>query len=165
MRGFSIIEIIVYVAILSFISVTAVETIILMNSSLSQIRTIRILNSASSGTMERMARTIRDAKSVNVGSSIFDSSPGVLSLTGSESSPVVYRFSVSGGGLLLDTGGIQTVLTPPGVMVSNLVFRLITNGSISQAVKVEFTIAASNGRATTTQNFYDTILLRNSYAE
>ena len=164
MRGFSIIEIVVYIAVLSVISVTAVETIIVMNTSLIQIRTTRTLSNAASGTIERMARTIRDSKFVNVSSSIFDTSPGVLSLTGSGSSPATYRFSVSRGGLLLDTGGSQTVLTPPGVVVTNLVFRLIANSSVSQAIKIEFTIAASNGHATTTQNFYDTVLLRNSYA-
>ncbi len=163
-NGFSLLEIIIYIAVFAFVSVVAVETILLVTSSLGRIRVVRTLNTASSSAMERMTRTIRDAKIINAGSSTFNTSPGVLSLTGSETPAITYRFSVSGGGLVLDAGGVETALTPPGVAVTNLVFRSIANGTVSKAIKIELTIAASNGKATSSENVYNTVILRNSYA-
>lgn len=164
-KGFSLIEVVVYIAVLAGISTIAVGSLLRVNAALAQVRAIRSLNGAGTSALERLIRVTRDAKSVNEGSSTFDVSPGALSLTGSESPAVTYGFSVSGGGLLLDTGATQTVLTPPNVAVTNLVFRSITNGTVSRAVKIELSLAVSSHRATTTQNYYSTVILRNSYAQ
>lgn len=161
MRGFSLIETVVYIAILAVISVIAVNTLLLIHSSLAEIRATRVLNAAAAVAMERTIRTIRDAKAVNVSASTLDSSPGLLSLTGSEPTPLTYVFSRDANGALILNG---SALTPPGVMVMNLIFRRIVAGTISEAIKVELTVAASSGRATTTQNFYGTAVLRNSYS-
>ena len=163
--GFTLIEIIVYIAILAVVSVLAVNMLLEIQLSLGEIRVTRNLSAAASVAMERMARTIRDAKSVNAGASTFNASPGVLTLTGSETPAQTHRFLVSGGALMADGGSPPSdTLTPSGVLITNLVFRLITPSATSTAVKIEMTIAATSGRATTTQNFYDTVILRNSYA-
>lgn len=163
-RGFSLIEVIVYIAILAVLSTFAVNTLLLIHSSLAEIRVTRALNASAAVAVERMIRVIRDGRSVNIGASTFGSSPGVLALTGSESPALTHRFSVSGKALLLESGSNPAVrLTPSGVLVENLVFRLVTASTTSQAIKVELTLAASTGKATTTQNFYGTAVLRNSY--
>ena len=164
-RGYTLLEIVVYIAIFVFISVSTVQTLILINHSLNQVRAVRALNAAAGIAMERMVRTIRDAASVDTGSSVFGSSPGTLVFIGSESPGIIYTVSVSGGGLKLNSGGTDLILTPPGVIVTNLVFRNIVASTTSQAVKIEMTIAASSGGATTTENLYDTVILRNSYAQ
>lgn len=165
-RGFTLVEILVYIAILAILSVAVVNTLLLVSASLAEIRVTRTLNATAALAMERMIRQIRDAKSVNIGASTFDLSPGVLSFTGSESPALTHRLALAGSTLELESGSNPAVaLTPPGVLVTNLVFRLITASTTSQAVKVELSLAASTGRATTTQNFYGTAVLRNSYSQ
>lgn len=163
--GFTLIEILVYIAILAVLSVAAVNMLLLVSSSLAEIRVTRSINAAAASSLERIIRQIRDADAVNVGSSTLGSSPGVLSLSGSESPVLIHRFSVSGGTLFFQSGSNTPIgLTASGLTVTNLVFRLITTSTTSQAVKVELTLAASTGKATTTQNFYGTAVLRNSYS-
>ncbi len=166
MKGFTFIEIIVYISVFAVLSVIAVNTLLVVHSSLAEIRATRQLNATAAVAMERIIRTIRDAASVNVPASTFNVSPGVLSLTGSESPALTRQFLMAGTALVADAGAGQTaILTPPGVAVTNLVFRLIVASSTAQAVRVELTLAASTGRATTTQNFYGTAVLRNSYVQ
>lgn len=164
--GFTFIEILIYVAVLVAVSALAVQTLLLIHSSLAEIRVRRTLNGTAAVAMERMVRVIRDARSVSIGSSVFNTSPGILEVVGSESPAVSYRFSVTNGTLNL-LGGSNPVepLTPSGVIVTNLVFRMMSASAISSGVKVELTLAAASRRATTTINFYDSILLRNSYAQ
>lgn len=163
--GFTLVEIIVYIAILGVLSVVAVNTLLLIHRSLADIRVKRMLNETAAVVMERTVRVIRDAKAVNVGASTFDASPGVLSLTGSETPALTYTFFRTSGTLNLVIGSASPeALTPPGVTVTSLIFRHITASTTSHAIRVEVTLAASSGRATTTQNFYDTAVLRNSYA-
>ncbi len=163
-RGYTVLEILIYIAILGLLSATAVTTLVAMQRSLNQIRVTRNLNAATAVALERMTRTIRDASSINAAASIFDISPGVLSITGSETPSHTYTFSMAGGALFLAVdANAATALTPSGIVVTNLVFRRITAGTISEAVKIEMTVESSSGRATTSQNLYDTIVLRNSY--
>ncbi len=164
MKAFTLIEIIVYIAILGALIVVAVNTILTIHSSLGAIRLTRLYSSTEALAMERTIRVIRDAQSVDVAASTFDVSPGVLSLVGSEDPAVTRLLSLSGGALQLKDGAApDQALTPPGVVVTSLIFRHITGGSVSEAVKVEMTLSASSGRATTTQKVYGTAVLRNSY--
>lgn len=158
------IEVVIYVTILSLLTVVAVSAILAVNTYLATIRVVRLLSDTETLAMERVIRTVRDAASVNVGASVFDSSPGTLSLTGSESPPLAHIVSLSGGTLFIQDGTAPAeALTPPGVAVTGLIFGHLTNGTLSEAVKVELTLAASSGKATTTHNVYGTAVLRNSY--
>lgn len=165
MRGFSLVEIIIYIAILAVISVGALNTFILTYRLLGEVRLTRMLNASAAIAMERLTRTIRDAQAVNVGASTFDTSPGVLSLTGTETPPLTHRFSVETGSLKLESGIDPAVyLTPAGVEVTNFVVRHIIGGSATEGVKIELTLDAALGRATESQNFFDTVILRGAYA-
>ena len=157
--GFSLIEVVVYVAILAVISVVAVNTLLLIHRALAEIRTTRAMNATAAVAMERMVRTIRDAKSVT---SILGTT---LVLTGSEATPITYTFDVDANTLRLDSGSGPVALTPPGVTVSGLTVQKIdlTTGGKSEAVKVVLTLQASSGKTMKTQSFYGTAVLRNSY--
>lgn len=165
LTGFTLIEIVVYIAILAAVSVVAVETVLRINRALAAIRVTRTLDIAAAAAMERTIRTIRDAKAVDAAGSVFGVSPGILKLTGAETPPATRRFTLSGGSLQYEEGGNPAIaLTPPGVSVIGLVFRGTTTPH-STAIRIELTLAASSGRATTTQSFYDTAVLRNSYVQ
>lgn len=164
MRGFTLIEIVIYVAILSLLAVVAANAILHINSALAEMRITRNLSSTEALAMERMIRLIRDAQIVNVAASVFDVSPGVLSLTGSEAVPLTHVLSVSGGALMLQSGAAGPIaLTPPGITVSSLVFRRIQSGAVSEAVRVELILEAASPRFTSRHTVYGTAILRNSY--
>ena len=159
--GFSLIEVVVYVAILAVISVVAVNTLLLIHRALAEIRTTRSLDATAAVAMERMIRTIRDAKSVT---SIVGTT---LVLAGSEAAPVTYTFDVDANTLRIDSGSGPVILTPPGVTVSGLAFQKsdLATGGKSEAVKVVLTLQASSGQTVKTQSFYGTAVLRNSYGQ
>ena len=164
--GFSLIEIIVYIGILTVISSVGVNTLLVVHASLAEIRVTRTMNAVSSVVMESMARTIRDAKTVDVSGSSFDVSPGVLIVVDNALPAAAHRFSIGSNRLKYQRNAEPAIdLTPPGTLASNLVFRLINASTTSQAIKMELTLEASSGKATTTQNFYNTIVLRNSYSQ
>ncbi len=164
-RGFSLVEVVVYVAVLAAISAIAVNTLLRIHAALAEIRVTRTLAAAGGLAMERMVRTIRDAAAVDTAASTLGTSPGVLSLTGSETPALIHRWARDGANALtLDSGAGAVALTPPGVEVSNLIFRFIPAGPSVEAVRVELSVSASSGRRTTTANFFGTAVLRNSYA-
>ena len=164
-RGFSLVEVIVYVAILVVVSTIAVGTLLLIQSSLAEIRVTRSLSSAASLSMERMTRVIRDASATNFGASTFNSSPGVLSISGSETPPEAHRFFVQGFQLIYEHGVSPPVsITPSNVLVTSLIFRSTTTPN-SEGVRIELTLETSSGRATTSQKFYGSAVLRGAYAQ
>lgn len=163
--GFSLIELVVYLAVLAALSATAVNTIVIVHTSLRSLRQTRLLNATAAVAMERMTRVTRDAASVNAMGSALDISPGALSLTGGESPPLTHRFGMAAGALAYTRGGDPPLaLTPPGVTIVSIVFHA-TSTTASEAVRIELTLAASTGRATTTRNYSSTVVLRNSYGQ
>ena len=135
--GFTLIEIVVYIAILAVLAVVAVNTILLVRSSLNQIKAVRTLSQTETLVLSRITRAVRDAKAVNATESIFNLSPGMLSLTGSENPPITRVFFLSGGALELTDGSNPAIaLTPPGVSVTSLIFRHLQASTTSEAVKI-----------------------------
>lgn len=161
--GYTFLEVLIYIAILALLTAASVTTLVAMHRALAQIRVTRVLNGASAVALERIIRTIRAAQAVDEIGSVFDATPGVLVLTGAESPPLTHRFFMDGSTLYLTRGSDPPVaLTPPGVLVASLIFRATTT-PVSRAIKVEVAVESSSGRATTTQNLYGTVILRNSY--
>src|SRR5579872_7245662 len=80
-KGFSLIEMVVYVALLAIILVSLLTGVRLMLRSYGDGKNRTALASAGQLAMERMVREIRAASSINSGSSTFGTSTGALSLT------------------------------------------------------------------------------------
>lgn len=160
-KGFSLIEMLVYLALLALILVALVNMILSMNKAYGYLKYSRHLQTSGVDALDRMVRDIRNAQSVNTGESTLDASPGVLTLntTTSTSSAQTLKFYISGGALHINQdGGDLGLLTLPDTTVTNLIFRKMSTG-ISEAVKIEMTITAG----THTGNFYSTAILRDSY--
>jgi len=156
MRGTSLIEAVVYIAILTVLAAMAVNTLLLINASLAELRATRALNSAAAVAVERMVRVIRDGETASVVG-------GTLTVTWPDGA--TYAFAEGAGDVLqLTAGGSTLDLTPQRVKVTGLSFATIDAGT-SDGVKIVLTLEASSGRATKTQSFYATVVLRNSYAQ
>lgn len=165
--GFTLIELVVYVALLAAVSTVTINSILILNRALVAFRLERRINTSVDTAMRRISRELRLANDIYA-SSTLDTSPGVLSLRSVESeddaAPKDVMIYISDGGLTLRRAtSSPTILTASGVSLISLVFRQITNSANSKSVKAEMIFQASSGYATTTKNYYTTVVLRGSY--
>lgn len=159
-RGFSIIEVLVYIAVLVLIAGAVVTTYLSLDIVLLRNQTERELTGAAEITLERMLRDIREAESVNMGVSTLGSSPGVLAV---QSAATATRFYLSGNSIAVDVNGVpRGPLTPDSVSVQNLMFRRYQNAG-TEMVRIALTLSATNKAASTTRTYYTSAVLRGSY--
>ncbi len=162
-RGFSLVTVLVYVAIFSVLAMVIVNAFIIFKKNNRTIRTNQAIEAVAQTALERMVREIRGASAIDTTASTLGTSPGVLTLTTTDSSDnaATIQFFVSNGAIHLSENGIdQGPLSGTNVTVSSLVFRQITSTQ-SKAVKIEMTITSNDGSKS--KNFYSTVVLRGSY--
>src|SRR3989339_1537779 len=165
-RGSSLLETLIYAAILGMVAVFAVSSILAMMKSYSSVKMSRDLNFSASVAMERMANEIRLANGIDDAGSVLAASPGKLKLdtTDSFGSPVTIEFFLSGTGIFVKEGsGAPEALTASSTEITSLIFNKITSSAISKAVKMNLTAKAKGSRMERTENFYNTAILRGSY--
>ena len=164
-NGYSIVEILVYLAIFTTMSVIVINYFIVVLGSFHVTRTNRDLLESGAISMERIAREIRQADSVDVANSTLSSSPGVLQLnsTNSSGTPMIIKFSVTNGALnLYENGSLIGNLLGQNVAVTTLMFRRVTTTN-GEAVKIELTLQDTESDNNQSENFYNTIILRGGY--
>lgn len=164
-KGYSIVEMLVYLAIFTAVSIFIINSMIVVLGSFATTRTNRDLLESGSIAMERISREIRQSKSVDIVNSTLGSSPGVLQLNSTDSAgnAMTVKFVISSGALnLYENGTSIGNLLGQNVSVSSLIFRRIatTNG---EAVKIELTLQDVYSKNNQSQNFYNTIILRGEY--
>lgn len=164
-RGFTLVEMVVYTTLLVVILVIIVSFIISFGNAYNILRsTIHIDNSATV-SFERMIREIRQANDVDIGASTLGTHPGhlVLNTTDAADTPVILEFYINGGTLTVKKDGVDAgALTRTDVTIDNLVFVNIST-STSEAVKIEMTLESMIASTTKTKNFYSSSVLRGSY--
>ena len=160
--GFSIIEIIVYIAIFAVMSAVIINSYITIFSSFSNTQTMRNLLESGHTAMERISREIRQADSLNMGSSVFGSNPGELQLNSIDETGNLYSVEISaqGGALYLSyNGNLVGNLLGQNISVINLVFRRLVT-TTSEGVKIELTLQDNRSRSLRQEKFYNTVILR-----
>lgn len=158
--GFSLVEILVYIAVLVLVSLAGVLTYLSLSTTLVRYETERAVGHAAQVTLERMVRDIRGATSINSALSTFGSSPGALALV---SGATTTEFSLTGGNVRLAVNGVDIgPLTSDDVTVDGLLFTQYV-GTSTVLVRVALTLSAANEAASTTRTFYESAVLRGSY--
>lgn len=163
--GYTLFETVIFTAIFTFFSIVIVGSLILASAAFLKIRTERNINNTAIVVMERMVREIRLGTSIDTLNSTFDSTPGRLMLNTVDilGDPTTVEFYIENGEMKIREGGVEAGnLTPDNIVVDNLMYHLITNGS-TQAVKIEITVHDSRAKLPTTRNFYNTALVRGTY--
>lgn len=164
MRGYTLIEMIIYIAILALISALVINSLAIMIGSFGEARMLSKINSSAETAMERMSREIRSAYDVDQVASVLNSHPGDLTINIQPDPLETARFYLESGMLKVsENGATGEPLTSSGLTVSNLIFRLITSGTVSKAVKIEMEIQGTRGNRQFSEKFYNTIILRGSY--
>ena len=157
--GYTLLEILVYASLLALVIALMANSIASLTRVLITIKGERAVRMSAETALERVVREVRFAETINIGASTFDTHPGTLVLTTidpfTEAAQTV-TFSVSGGRITIQKGaGPLEYLTSNDVTLTNLIFRYITNGTVSKAIRTELTIGG--------KSFYSTSVLRRSY--
>ena len=162
-KGFSLIEILIYLAIFAVVSIVVINSFITVLSSFKRTRSDRDLLESGLTSVERISREIRQAKSIDMTNSTCSGSFCILQLNSTDINGVdkIVKFMVSSGFLKIYENGVdQGSLTSENISISSLIFKNIVTTN-SKAVKIEMTIIDSNSDKTA--NFYNTIILRGGY--
>lgn len=167
-KGTSIIELLIYGAILAFISLFAVNTLLTVTAAFSQARTERLINTNAQNILGRLIREIRFAQTVD-NASVFDANPSDLMLktfmSSTDDTPASVEFSVNNKNLLMKTRSANIIqLNTGNVTIQLFTAQKITNASASTTgIKFQITIQASSTKINIQKNFYGTAILRGSY--
>lgn len=164
-QGFSLVEMLIYVALMALIAVALVNSIMTITRSYNQLRVRAAIDASAATAFNRMILEIRNAESIDVATSTFDTSPGALGLNSTDSSgnATTTRFYVASGRLRLIVGTAdQGPLTASTTAITSLIFRRLST-TTSEAVKIEMQIDGQSGHATKTGTYYSTVVLRGSY--
>lgn len=161
-KGFSIIEILIYLAIFTVMSIVVINSFIIILSSSSTIRSNHDLLDSGSVAMERISHEIRKAKNIDLVNSVFDSNSSVLQLTDVDGTSNI-NFRKDGDNLdISKNGGSLGNLLAENIHLNSLIFRRIVTAQ-GEAVKIEIQLQDTRGKANKSANFYDTVILRGGY--
>jgi type II secretory pathway pseudopilin PulG len=163
--GYSIVEIIIYVAVFAVVAVVIMNAFIVLVSFFNQTRTNHDFIKSGNLAMERISREVRLANNIRTATSTLGTSPGVLDLDSVDASnnPNTIKFNVSSGALnLSENGTLVDNILAPNMQVTSLIFRQITTTN-STGVKIEMTIQDTRDKLGLTEKFSDTVILRGGY--
>lgn len=163
-RGMAMVETLGYIFILVLLVSLLVNTLVTLNNDYKNIRATQNIEDAAQTGLERIMRETRDAISVDTTQSVFDQSPGTLTLNSLDSNgaTTTETFFLSGQSLHLKKAGVDAgPLTPSEVQVTSLIFHHIITAE-SQAIKIDLTLA-SGGSDYQSKTFNATAVLRGSY--
>lgn len=159
-KGFTLVEMLVYMAVLVLIAGALVTTFLSLNTVLLRNATERTLTHAATVSLERMVRDMRSADTVNTGLSTLGTSPGTLALTDGATTT---RFYISSGRLVVSVNGVELgPLTPEEVTVEDLIFQRYV-GATTEMVRASLTLSVSSKAASSTRTYYGSGVLRGSY--
>ena len=157
--GFTLVEMLVYLGIMTVITITLVQSFIVVLKSNRVSFADSVLRNSGYSVMENITREIRSSKDINTCGS------GILQLVKSDNS--IVNFSVNSDGLLLLSEGNPT-LVDKGFLNSKetKIFKMSCiqiNNFISKALKIELNLGTEIGGQMKKESFYSTIILRSSY--
>lgn len=165
-KGTTLIEAVIYSAILAIVVIAVTDSLLVMMRSYASVKISRSINMAAQVALERMAREIRNADSVDDAGSIFATSTGKIKLNteDADGAPATVEFSVSSSTVFVKEGAsAPEPLTGSSVEIGDLIFNKISASSTSSGVKIKMGVTAKKKDIVRTENFYDTIILRGSY--
>ncbi|HAE36979.1 MAG: hypothetical protein UR85_C0009G0013 [Candidatus Nomurabacteria bacterium GW2011_GWF2_35_66] len=161
-QGISIIEIIIYLALFTTISIVVINSFIIVISTFSTIRANHDLINAGSNSMERISREIRQAKNIDIVNSTFDSNSSILRLNDTNGTSYVV-FDKSGNGLRISKNGVTIGnLLTDNVILNKLIFTRISTPN-SEGVKIEIEVEDINDKTERIEKFCNTVILRGGY--
>lgn len=161
-RGFSLVEMLIYIAILVLMLAVIMNIVISVVSSGRIIKALRTVENSALASLERITRETRQAESVNLASSVLDTNPGHLTLQGLDAlgTPRTVEFYLSSGVLMFSEDGVEVgALTQADAQVTSLVFRRFS-GPNAEGIRTEITIESGTSTHYRSNDFYSSVVLR-----
>lgn len=159
-RGYSLLEVVIYVSSLALIALLVIGSILSVYRAFLKTKVERRIVADGDIAIETMVRSARSSTGVDAVASIFGVSPGVLKLNS-------IKFSLSGTVLQVQYGaGAVQDLTSPDSRVTKLVFYRDFSSSSSVSsdiIKIEMTLQSGTGQFLKSKNFYGSAVLRGEY--
>lgn len=154
-KGFSLIEMLIYISILAVIFVLVVQTVLSYTGSYRNLGALRAAEHTGIDAMERITREIRGATSAST------LTAGELTLTTTSNGvSTTTRFYVQNSVLKVDVNGVYSgPLSVSNSTVTSLTFSSYSNTN-STAVKVDLTVVGSSGSVSKTKTYHSTIVLK-----
>ena len=154
-RGFTLVEVIIYVLIVGLILGTLSMFLVnLLHARASSQASSHIITTARM-IQDRLTSAMREASAVNTGASTFGIDPGILSLdmVDAGGDPTVFSLTVDNGQIQIQEGvGAPVMLTGEEVDVTSIIFNDLTGSEDVGIIQVQFTLEVANDTEST---FFD----------
>jgi len=140
--GFTLIEVLIYVAILGAVVAAFIGFSISISSAKSKAYVAQEVQANARVALNLITQKILSANGINVGVSTFDVDPGGLSLAmaNSNKNPTIISLNADNGQLQIREGiGEPLNITSDEVRITNLIFTYLNAGGEKESVKVELT--------------------------
>jgi Tfp pilus assembly protein PilW len=161
-RGVTLVELLVYLAILVFLLLVIFNVVLGMARAYNTLVVVQNIEDSASFSLERMTREIRNAEYVDPASSLGEGDI-LLHTTEESGTPRSVRIYVEEGRLVLqENGGDAFPLTRSDTYVEDAVFILLSTPH-SEAIRTTLTFSSGADELDRTKTFYSTIVLRGSY--
>lgn len=163
-KGFTLIEVVIYVTYVAILSAVAINGVIDLTQVFGSFQITRDLNNTADIVTDRIVRQMRLAYDIDQGASNFGVNPGKLVLNTTDGTVnTTIEFYVLDGRIKVKESGVDKgYLGSKNVDVDILVFELITNGR-SQAVRTRLELSVDRFGNSHTKTFYATTILRGGY--
>lgn len=159
-KGFSLIEMLIYISLLAVVGVLIVNSMLFLAPSYNSLKVTRDINNAAVVTIERVTREIRAADSIHTANSVFNLVDGKLVLNTGLSTVSIY---LSDGRVYVQEGvGSPSPLTREGIEVTSLIFEHFI-GPQSENIQMSMTVEGTSRTLTKNETFYTAAVLRNQY--
>ncbi|MDP2668567.1 MAG: prepilin-type N-terminal cleavage/methylation domain-containing protein [bacterium] len=155
-QGFSLIEVVVYLALIAVVGVVIVESVFTVYKSYARLRVERRVMLNGDAAMETIIRSVREATSTDSAGSVFGTNPGILSAGGK-----IFSVNSSNGALQIDDGSGNADITTDASITNLVFYRQAT--TTSEIIKIEMTLSAGQGSFNKTRNFFGSAVLRGKY--
>lgn len=164
-KGFTILELVVYIALLSMVLIALLQSMSMTMRAFSNLRISRDINDSAIKAMERMTRDIKNASSVNMTESTFGAEPSRLTINTYDTSgnPLLVEYFATSSSLHVREDGVDMgALLSAKTELEALVFYYVSTGT-SEGVKIELHLRSTRGGTTDNDHFYNTVMLRGAY--
>lgn len=163
--GYSLVETLVYIAILALTLVSLLTAMNLMLRTYRDASSRSELAQAGRTAMARLTHEMRNATGIDATGSVFGTTTGMLKLTGTDAfgNATTTTFSRERGSLMIKMGTAATSsLLKPTVGAEAFTVYQITTAN-SRAVRIVLTLEAATTTDPVRATFYGTTVLRGSY--
>lgn len=158
--GFTLVEILVYIALLVMVMAVAIGVLLSLREPLAQQMASRLLYTNADYIMTQFTDTARNADSVDVSASTFGSTPGAVTLM---TDGIEVEYALTAGELVRSVDGIiEGALNNDAVTVDGLVVRQLVN-TATEGLRFEVGLTATANEVTKHATYTTSVMLRHSY--